>query len=615
MASPIYSNITVKGNRAAYHGGGVYNDRSNAIYTNLLIVDNLSEFQGGGMANTNISEPILTNLTISGNNAAVEGGGYINISSNTQIRNTIVYGNNVVPYDDNSTPFIIYSLIEGLPEDINLNNLDGNQDPLFNNPAAGNYTLKTGSPAINAGSFLYFMTGQTPDLTAITTDLAGRPRTSASTTDLGAFESSNQDQQITAEDINRTYGDEDFELTAVASSGLPVTYSLANNNAVDLYQDAQDGNKWKIKIKKAGSVVITVSQGGDVTYDPAPNVEILLLVNRKELTVTADNKTRIYGASNPIFTISYAGFIGSDGVQDITAPDITTTATPASVPGNYPIILKNGDAINYDLKFVHGLLTVEGALITVNQQPTDQSICAGSSASFTTTATTAAQITISYQWQQSTDNNTWNNINGANKAQLTTAAMNDMYYRCALSVPGRVTNTNAVKLAVKPFEKPVINLPNSVCLAEGRVTLTASLPGGVFSGPGVSGATWYIDTLRPGLQSVTYAYSNNNGCSTTVSKTTSLSLCGEKNLVTVTKANPNPTTGLVTVKVLVTENARQNVIVSNAFGQQVLQKQVQLRKGWNYFTLDLTKHRAGIYFITLAGYGEGPATVVRIMKE
>jgi hypothetical protein len=615
QSSPSYSNLIIKGNRAAYHGGGVYNDHSYAIFTNILIVDNLSDVQGGGMANTNISEPILTNLTIVGNNAAVEGGGYANVSSTTQIRNTIVYGNNVVPYDQNSTPFILYSLIEGMPEDPNYNILDGNQDPLFNNPAAGNYTLKKGSVAINSGSFLFYIAGQTPDLTGITTDLAGKPRISGSTTDLGAYESSNQDQHITAQDINRTYGDADFELTAIASSGLPVTYSLANNDAVDLYQDAQDGNKWKIKIKKAGSVVITVSQPGDANFDPAADIDIQLLINRKELTVTADDKTRIYGEANPTFTISYAGFAGNDGVQNITAPDITTTATPSSAPGTYPIILKNGDAVNYDLKFVHGLLTVEGALITVNQQPTDQSICAGSIATFTTAATTASQINITYQWQQSTDNNTWNNINGANKAQLNASPGNDMYYRCALSVPGRTTNSNAVKLVVKAFEKPVINLPNSVCLAEGKVTLNASLPGGVFSGPGVSGGTWYIDTLRPGLHSVTYSYSNNNGCSTTVSKTTSLSLCGEKNLVSVTKANPNPTNGPVTVKVLVTENARQNVIVSNSFGQQVLTKQVQLRKGWNHFTLDLTQFRAGIYFITLAGYGEGPATVVSIMKQ
>lgn len=614
MSSPAYNNITVKGNRSSFHGGGIYNDQSSAVFTNVLIIENLSEFQGGGMLNANMSSPILTNVTISNNNASVEGGGYVNISSTPVIRNSIVTGNSTGFVDDNSFPSITYSLIEGMPEDVNNSNLDGSLDPLFNNPATGNYTLKNGSPAINAGSFLYYLAGQSPDLSGVTTDLLGRPRISGSTPDLGAFESSNQDQSITAEDISLTYGDGDYTLSATASSGLPVSYSLSNNDIVELYQDAQDNDKWKIKIKKAGAVTVTVSQGGDATFDPAENVDILLLVNRKELTVTADDKIRGYGEANPTFTISYAGFIGNDNVQSIIAPSISTTATQTSAPGDYPIILKDGDAANYDLKLVHGLLTIEGATITINQQPTGQSICAGSIASFTTDATTTVSIPVTYQWQQSADSSNWNNINGANKALLSTTAVSDLYYRCVLTAPGRVVNTNAVKLVVKALEKPVINLPNSVCLSEAKLTLSASLPGGVFSGLGVNGNTWYIDTLKPGLQTIQYAYSNSNGCSTTVSKTTSLSLCGEKALVTATKANPNPTHGIVNVKVLITENVKQSMIVSNSFGQQILTKQVQLRKGWNQVPLDLSGYSDGIYFITITGLAGAPATVIRIMK-
>ncbi len=162
---------------------------------------------------------------------------------------------------------------------------------------------------------------------------------------------------------------------------------------------------------------------------------------------------------------------------------------------------------------------------------------------------------------------------------------NDLYYRCVFSAPGRTLSTAAAKLAVKPLEKPVINLPNSVCLSEAKFALSASLPGGVFSGVGVTGSTWYIDTLKPGLQTIQYAYTNSIGCSITVSKTTSLSLCGEKGLVTATKANPNPTTGLITVKVLLTDNVKQSIIVSNAFGQHVFEKQAQFRKGWNQVPL------------------------------
>lgn len=615
VSSPTYSNLIIRANRSSYQGGGVYNDQASPVFTNVLVVDNLSEFQGGGVVNANMSAPILTNVTISNNNASVEGGGFANFSSTPVIRNSIVHGNSSIFYNENSFPSVMYSLVEGMPEDLDNSNLDGSLDPKFNNAAAGNYTLKSGSPGINAGSFLYYLAGQSPDLSGITTDLGGRPRISGSTPDLGAFESSNQDQYITAEDINSTYGDADLTLAAVASSGLPVSYSLPANDIVELYQDTQDDDKWKIKIKKAGAVTLTISQGGDATYDPAEEVEILLLVNRKELVVTADNKTRGFGENNPAFTISYAGFVGTDDVQSIVPPAISTTATLASAPGEYPIILKDGDAVNYDLKLVHGLLTIGGATITVLQQPAGQSVCAGSTATFTADASTTISVPVTYQWQYSSDSSSWNNIAGANKAQYIATAVNDLYYRCVFAAPGRTLNSAGAKLAVKPLEKPVINLPNSVCLSQAKFALSASLPGGVFSGVGVTGSTWYIDTLKPGLQTILYAYTNDIGCSITVSKTTSLSLCGEKGLVTATKANPNPTTGLITVKVLLTDNVKQSIIVSNAFGQHVFEKQAQFRKGWNQVPLDLTGYSSGIYFITIAGYGGAPATVIRVMKN
>ena len=615
LASPAYINLTIQGNTAAFYGGGIYNDQASPVFTNVLIIENLSDYRGGGMLNINLSSPVLTNVTISNNNAAVNGGGMINISSDPLIRNSIVYGNSSGIANSNSTPVITYSLVQGMTEDIPNHILDGSLDPQFANPATGNYTLKAGSPAVNAGGSLFYQAGETPDLSNISTDHSGRPRITGSSPDLGAFETATQDQNIIAQDISVTYGDADFTLTATASSGLPVSYSIANNDIADLYQDASDGNKWKIKIKKAGAVTITLSQPGDAIYDSAENVEILLLINRKELVATADDKTKAYGESIPALTVSYAGFVGSDNVQSITPPGVITTATPTSAPGVYPIILTHGDADNYEFKLVNGLLTVEGAIITIQQQPTGQIACAGATATFTTSATAAMSAPIAYQWQQSADNSTWDNIAGANNAQLSVTAVNDLYYRCVVTAPGREVNTDAAKLSVKTFDKPVINLPNTVCLSEGRLALSASIPGGIFSGAGVSGTTWNIDTLKPGGHTIQYTYSNSNGCTTTITKSVNLTLCGEKDLVTATKAQPNPTTGIVYVKALLTENAKQTIIVSSSFGQKVLQKQVKLLKGWNLVTLDLTGVGAGVYFITITGFDKTPAKVLTIIKR
>lgn len=613
-ASPSYSNLVIKGNRNSFYGAGIYNDQSSPVFTNILIIDNLSELFGGGILNANMSSPVFTSVTISNNFAAADAGGMGDINSSPVVRNTILFGNSSPYMNDNSTPVFTYCLIQDMPEDPANHILNGSLDPHFTDPAAGDYTLSITSPALNVGSNVCFETGQHPDLTHITTDLAGNPRITGTATDLGAYESNSNDQFITAHDVDVTYGDADYVLTATASSGLPVSYSIPDDEVAELYQDAGD-QQWKMKIKKAGAVQITVSQPGNETYDPAPEVPIVFIVNRKELVVTADDIIKEYGASLPPLTITYTGFVNGDTTSAITPPSITTNATASSDPGTYPILLMNGDADNYQLKLVNGTLTVPGAAITITQQPKDIAICAGSQLSLIVKASVPHGTTINYQWQHSADNNTWNIVKGATASSYNIVASNDGYYRCVLTAPGRELITHAASITVKPAEKATINLPNMICLSDGRVTLSASLPGGVFSGTGVSGNTWKLDTLRPGLYNIQYTYTNPNGCAVTASKSANLSLCDDKRLITAIKAQPNPTTGWVTVRTLHTETSRQTVIVSNGFGQQVITKYMQLRKGWNQLNFDLTGHRAGLYFITISGHDGKPASVISIMKQ
>ncbi len=62
-------------------------------------------------------------------------------------------------------------------------------------------------------------------------------------------------------------------------------------------------------------------------------------VNKKGLTVTADNKTRAYGAANPTLTATFTGFVlGQNlGTSDVTgSPLLSTTATPSSPVAGSP---------------------------------------------------------------------------------------------------------------------------------------------------------------------------------------------------------------------------------------------------------------------------------------
>lgn len=92
----------------------------------------------------------------------------------------------------------------------------------------------------------------------------------------------------------------------------------------------------------------TLSQPTGVTADitPAP------------LTVTADDKSKVYGDANPTLTASYVGFKGSDTDAVITGLILATAATAASNAGDYAITAEGGTATNYSLSFVDGVLTI-----------------------------------------------------------------------------------------------------------------------------------------------------------------------------------------------------------------------------------------------------------------
>jgi parallel beta-helix repeat protein len=200
-SSPVLTNVTISGNQAV-NGGGMHNSYSSPRLTNGTISGNQATYNGGGMYNHDRSSPRLTNVTISGNQAnggdSYSGGGgmYNNSSSSPQIRNSIIWGNGTSVYNSSSTPSYTYSLVEALnPSGTgNLNGTSAGNNPLFADPRApalsteGDYHLQAGSPAIDAGSNSFYTLGETPDLSAITTDRDGNGRFNG-TVDMGAYES------------------------------------------------------------------------------------------------------------------------------------------------------------------------------------------------------------------------------------------------------------------------------------------------------------------------------------------------------------------------------------------------------------------------------------------
>ena len=114
-----------------------------------------------------------------------------------------------------------------------------------------------------------------------------------------------------------------------------------------------------------GTYPITVSGAVDANY-AITFVNGTLSVGQAVLTITADNKTKVYGAANPAPTLSYSGFVNGDTAAVLdTAATVGTTATPASPVGTYPITVSGAVDANYAIAFVNGLLSVGRAPLTI----------------------------------------------------------------------------------------------------------------------------------------------------------------------------------------------------------------------------------------------------------
>lgn len=95
---------------------------------------------------------------------------------------------------------------------------------------------------------------------------------------------------------------------------------------------------------------IAVVSNGTMTVTPA------------SLTVSADNKSRLYGTTNPVFSGVISGIQNNDAISAV----YNTSATPSSPVGNYPIVpMPSGSTLgNYAVTTNNGTLTVNTAALT-----------------------------------------------------------------------------------------------------------------------------------------------------------------------------------------------------------------------------------------------------------
>jgi gliding motility-associated-like protein len=166
----------------------------------------------------------------------------------------------------------------------------------------------------------------------------------------------------------KIYGDEPYDPGATSNnSAVHITYT-SSNTAVATVSNGM------IQIVAAGNTTITAAQAGNANYAPA-SADQVLTVQPKTLTITANERTKVYGQSLPSSTttttaFTVTGLAGQETVSQVTisygagapASAVVNTYTGSVVPS--AAIGSNGFVnANYSISYiVNNLLVTRAAL-------------------------------------------------------------------------------------------------------------------------------------------------------------------------------------------------------------------------------------------------------------
>ena len=173
QSSPMVANCIFSGNESmdSFSGAGMSNQNASPTVINCIFTDNISWSNGGGMSNLQ-SSPTVVNCTFSGNEANT-GGAMFNFQSTPTITNSIFWGNSAASQENEifnvvNFPIVTYCDIQQ-PSDTYPGTGNINADPLFVDPANGDFHLHVESPCIDVGD----NSAVPPD---VTTDFEGHAR-------------------------------------------------------------------------------------------------------------------------------------------------------------------------------------------------------------------------------------------------------------------------------------------------------------------------------------------------------------------------------------------------------------------------------------------------------
>jgi hypothetical protein len=350
----------------------------------------------------------------------------------------------------------------------------------------------------------------------------------AQATGSGTIAIGKADQTITfAAPPDRTFGDPPFTVSATASSGLAVAFSVGASDNCTIGGST-------VTLTGAGSCTVTAAQAGDPNYKPAPSVARPFAIGKATPTVAVSGGPFTYDGSPKAATATVTGLGGAS--LSAAAVTFTYALQPGGVPsattptnaGTYDVVATFPGDANYKQATGSGTLTIDKASATIllsGLSPTYDGTPRVVTA--TTTPSALATVTITYNGSTTAPTN-------AGSYAVEATLVNPNYTGHATGTLVVAQATPAVAVSGGPFTydgspKPATATVTGVggaSLSAAGVTFTYALqPGGVPAATAPTNAgTYDVVATFPG--DVNYAQATGAGAITIKKAVATIALGG-----------------------------------------------------------------------------------------